>query len=262
MMGVERKIMSLAYNFKLNYDDERPLLASREKAPILVVLHQATSTAGRVGQLLQKAGFPLDIRRPALGEKLPKTLAHHSGVVIFGGPMSANDPHDYVRYETDWISVPLRENKPFLGICLGAQLLTRHIGGQIRSHKDGLVEIGWYPIEATPAGQSLFNWPKMVYHFHLEGCFDLPRDAQLLASGANYPTQAFRYGENAWGVQFHAELTRVMMQRWVVHGALRFNDMGAQNGKCHLDGRFLYDCALLTWLKQALNKIFHINELA
>ncbi len=67
----------------------------------------------------------------------------------------------------------------------------------------------------------LMHWPKMVYHFHREG-FDLPRGAELLAEGDTYPNQAFRYSDNAWGLQFHAELTRAMMHRWVVHGAHRF----------------------------------------
>jgi GMP synthase (glutamine-hydrolysing) len=80
--------------------------------PVLVVLHQERSSSGRVGQMLLEKGFPLDIRRPVLGEALPQTLAGHSGAVIFGGPMSANDPDPFVKQETDWIGVPLKENKP------------------------------------------------------------------------------------------------------------------------------------------------------
>jgi GMP synthase (glutamine-hydrolysing) len=60
--------------------------------PVLIVLHQETSTPGRVGHYLQARGIPMDIRRPRLGDPLPQTLAGHSGAVIFGGPMSANDP--------------------------------------------------------------------------------------------------------------------------------------------------------------------------
>ncbi|MGY3598480.1 aromatic ring-cleaving dioxygenase [Bradyrhizobium sp. USDA 4341] len=93
--------------------------------PVLVVLHQETSTPGRIGNALRALGYPLDIRRPRFGDALPDTLEAHAGAVIFGGPMSANDPDDYVRREIDWISVPLREQRPFLGICLGAQMLAR-----------------------------------------------------------------------------------------------------------------------------------------
>ena len=103
----------------------------RNRDKILIVLHQEHSSPGRVGQLLQATGFRLDIRRPPLGDPLPETLAGHRGAVIFGGPMSANDEDDFVRAEIDWIGVPLREQKPYLGLCLGAQMMvpgtwTRH----------------------------------------------------------------------------------------------------------------------------------------
>jgi len=227
-----------------------------DKKPILIVLHQARSTPGRVGQLLCQAGFPLDIRCPALGDILPSTLDDHDGVVIFGGPMSANGDENFIKYETEWLKVPLRENVPFLGICLGAQMLARHIGGRVASDPDGEIEVGWYPIEATKAGQALFDWPHMVYHFHIEGVYDLPQETHLLAQGCTYPNQAFRYGENAWGIQFHAELTQAMMHRWVVRAAHRFEDRGGQKGQAHLEGRLLYDKPLRHWLEQALNRIF------
>ena len=84
--------------------------------PVLLVLHQEQSNPGRVAQLLQQRGIPLDIRRPRFGDPLPKTLRRHAGAVIFGGPMSANDKDDFIRREIDWLAVPLKEKKPFLGI--------------------------------------------------------------------------------------------------------------------------------------------------
>jgi GMP synthase (glutamine-hydrolysing) len=119
-----------------------------------VVLHQEHSSAGRVGHVLIENGFDLDIRRPPLGDHLPETLDGHAGAVVFGGPMSANDQDEFVRRETDWLAVPLRENRPFLGICLGAQMLVNHLGGKVEGHGDGLVEIGWYPIKATEEGRN------------------------------------------------------------------------------------------------------------
>lgn len=236
----------------MDYYDPSPAL---NKPPVLVVLHQETSSAGRVGQLLHGLGFPLDIRRPVLGDPLPVTLENHSGAVVFGGPMSANDAEPYIRAEIDWLAVPLSENRPFLGICLGAQMLVRHLGGIVAPHRNGLAEIGWYPLEPTSLGATLMQWPKMVYQFHREG-FDLPAGAELLAAGPTYPNQAFRYGENAWGIQFHAELTRAMMHRWVVRGAHRFELPGAQIGKAHLDGRMLYDAPLKAWLRALLHNVF------
>ena len=72
--------------------------------------------------------------------RLPETLDDHAGAVIFGGPMSANDPDDYIRREIDWISVPLREQRPFLGICLGAQMLAMQLGARVAPHPEGRTE--------------------------------------------------------------------------------------------------------------------------
>ncbi len=231
------------------------------KQPVLIVLHQERSSPGRVGQMLEEKGYPLDIRRPVLGEDLPKTLANHAGAVVFGGPMSANDPDDYIKTEINWLDVPLKENKPFLGICLGAQMLVRHLGGKVEADREERTEIGWYPIRPTEHGRLLMHWPKMVYHFHREG-FSLPHRANLLATGDIYPNQAFRYGENAWAVQFHAELTRAMMHRWVVHGAHRFVLPNAQQGREHLEGRMIFDAPLRAWLSDFLDLIFERDQRA
>ena len=88
--------------------------AAEPLLPVLVVLHQETSTPGRVGNALRALGHRLDVRRPRFGDALPETLDHHAGAVIFGGPMSANDSDDFIRREIDWIAVPLKQNVPFL----------------------------------------------------------------------------------------------------------------------------------------------------
>ena len=79
-----------------------------------------------------------------------------------------------MRREIDWIEVPLREQRPFLGICLGAQMLARQLGARVAPHPQGRAEIGYYPIRPTAAGHALCpDWPEHVYHWHREG-FELP----------------------------------------------------------------------------------------
>jgi GMP synthase (glutamine-hydrolysing) len=95
------------------------MASTRNHRRVLIVLHQEHSTPGRIGRLLVEQGFDLDIRRPRFDDPLPRTMDEHAGVVIFGGPMSANDPDEWMKRETDWIGVPLAEKKPFLGVCLG-----------------------------------------------------------------------------------------------------------------------------------------------
>ncbi|MCZ2203570.1 glutamine amidotransferase [Bartonella sp. A05] len=223
---------------------------------IAVVIHRQSVYTGRLGRFLQHNGFVLDVYRPLLGQKLPHTLDHYVGVVILGGPMSVNDKDAYIYEEIDWISLALKNDKPFLGICLGAQMLARNLGGRVGARSDGTVEVGWYPLAATPQGKALMDWPEMVYHFHDEGIYDLPQEAVLLATGQAYPTQAFRYGNNAWGLQFHAEFTRSMMQYLVMNSADKLTEKGAQPAIAHLKGRLIYDNALRQWFKNLLLRIF------
>jgi len=130
-------------------------LAAEPLLPVLIVLHQETSSPGRVGNALRALGHPLDIRRPRFGDALPETLDGHAGAVIFGGPMSANDPEDYVRREIDWIAVPLAEKKPYLGICLGAQMMAKHLGARVDYHAEGKAEVGYYPIRVSDAARAV-----------------------------------------------------------------------------------------------------------
>lgn len=230
-------------------------LASRlapSRLPVLIVLHQETSTPGRVGNALLTLGHPLDIRRPRFGDELPQTLEAHAGAVIFGGPMSANDPDEYIRREIDWIAVPLLEQRPYLGICLGAQMLAMQLGARVAPHPKGRAEMGYYPIRPTQAGLKVCSdWPDQVYHWHREG-FELPSSAELLAEGGDFPVQAIRSG-HAFGFQFHPDVTCAMMHRWTVRAAARLELPGACPRHQHFAERARYDVVERVWLKHFLD---------
>jgi GMP synthase (glutamine-hydrolysing) len=232
-------------------------VSAAETKPVLIVLHQENSTPGRIAHYFQSRGIAMDIRRPRYGDPLPDTLAGHGGAVIFGGPMSANDPDAFVRTEIDWIKVPLREEKPFLGICLGAQMLARQLGAPVAFHPNGMAEVGYYPIRVTPAAKDVVGtWPAVVYQWHREG-FDLPAGADLLAEGDLFKVQAFRYGPAAYGIQFHAEVTHAMMCRWTTHGHERMAMPGAKPRADHFVDRPVYDLAIRTWLFDFLDRWRH-----
>ncbi|MGB3692319.1 MAG: gamma-glutamyl-gamma-aminobutyrate hydrolase family protein [Spirulinaceae cyanobacterium] len=137
---------------------------------ILVIVHQTISNPGLVGKLLQQAGYELDVRIPSVGQELPVSLDYHEAVIIFGSPMSANDdqtlPH--IQTESNWIPTAIASGKPFLGICLGAQLLARVLGAKVVQHPQKVREIGYFPITATPAGKASFSQLKQVYQWHQE----------------------------------------------------------------------------------------------
>ncbi|HVY19938.1 MAG TPA: glutamine amidotransferase [Bauldia sp.] len=222
--------------------------------PVLLVLHQEHSTPGRVGQRLIDRGFRLDVRRPRFGDPLPTTLAEHAGAVVFGGPMSVNDADDYLKAETDWIGVALAEGAPFLGLCLGAQMLARHLGAVVGPHADGHIEVGWFGLTPTEAGRKLLGWPDRVHQFHREG-FALPVGATLLAEGSaeTFPNQAFSYGAAAFGIQFHIELTTAMVNRWTARIGERAKAPGGQTAAQHFEGRALHDWKTAAFLDAFLD---------
>ena len=221
---------------------------------VLIVLHQAHSTPGRIGCYLTALGARLDVRRPSLGEPLPATLDEHDAVVVFGGPMCANDDCEWIGREIAWLETPLREDKPLLGICLGAQMLAKTLGARVFTHPDRRAEIGYFPVQPDPCADELCTapFPRQVYQWHCDG-FELPDGAQLIASGGeSFPSQAYRYGDKAVALQFHPEVTYQMMCRWTVRGAERLKLPGAQPRHNHLEGWHRYDPAVAAWLRAFL----------
>jgi GMP synthase (glutamine-hydrolysing) len=218
---------------------------------ILLVVHQEHSDPGRVAEVLERRGHATEICRPCIGHTLPASLEAVEAVVVFGGPMSANDCQTlpFIRTELDWIPNVLAAEVPFLGICLGAQMLARVIGGRVSEHPEGKAEIGYYPIQPTEAGRALFPDALQVYQWHREG-FELGPGAELLATGETFFNQAFRYGRNAYGIQFHPEVTHKIMERWTTKGAHRLVLPGAQPREAHFEGHARHDERLGDWLER------------
>lgn len=234
--------------------DASPPKSRAANKPVLIVLHQAHSNPGHVGQWFQRNGHALDIRRHFDGQPLPTTLRDHCGAVIFGGPQSANDKLDFIRREVDWIGVALKEKAPFLGICLGAQMLAHHLGARVDHCPHGHVEIGYHRIRATETGKRSGGFPEHVFQWHREG-FDLPTGADLLAIGdGNYPNQAFRIGETAFGVQFHPEITYAQVNRWSGGNPMRLLLRGAQPRHHQIDNHLMKAAHVHRWLDRFLTQ--------
>jgi GMP synthase (glutamine-hydrolysing) len=140
----------------------------------------------------------------------------------------------------------LLEGKPFLGICLGAQMLAKHLGGYVKEHPQGRIEAGYEPIVARDDSLLHGPWPSHVYHWHREG-FTLADGTVSLAEGAVFENQAFRYGDCAYGVQFHPEITLAMIHRWTVRAAARLSQPGAQHPAEHVKAHALHGSNLRAW---------------
>jgi GMP synthase (glutamine-hydrolysing) len=153
--------------------------------------------------------------KPLAGQPLP---AHEevAGAVVMGGPMNADEVERFpaLAAERDWLAGAVERGTPVLGICLGAQLLARALGAEVRAGEEP--EIGFAPVEISDPDDPLLGGlaPRSeVLHWHGD-VFDLPAGAQHLASSERTACQAFRAG-NAWGVLFHPEADFALVEAWL-----------------------------------------------
>ena len=221
----------------------------------LFILHQKTSEAGSIAIKLKKRGFTFEIVRPSLGEDLPTDLNKYNAIVVFGGPMSVNDKDDYMQKEIAWIGDVLKTDVPFLGICLGAQLVAKYLGSEVKTNSDNVSEIGFYKIQPVKNGIKMFESQEIFYQFHYEG-FDLPPDCELLAKGDIFDNQAFKY-KNCYALQFHPEVNIYLHLKWLFLVAIKkpnvFLKKGAQNIFYQLFLRIKYNKSISKWLDNFLD---------
>ena len=127
------------------------------------------------------------------------------------------DRHPHLAVEMDLVRDAVERDLPVLGICLGAQLIAKALGGQVRRSPER--EIGWYRLDVTNAAgeDPLFGHLEASEHvFQWHGdTFDIPEGAVHLASTAGCSNQAFRFGERVYGLQFHLEVDEPMIERWL-----------------------------------------------
>ncbi|MEQ8823985.1 MAG: hypothetical protein RIC14_06410 [Filomicrobium sp.] len=231
-----------------------PNTVSDRAKPVLVVLHQRQSCAGRIGRWMRENGIDVDIRRPLFDDPLPETLADHCGAIVFGGPMSANSDCPFIRREIDWLAIPLREQKPLLGICLGAQLLAKQLGAHVGPNSRGSVEVGYYPLGEAILDDRSFHWPDQVFQYHGEG-FEVPAGAERLVAGnEDFPNQAYRYGEKAIALQFHPEVTFEMIRRWSFAAAEHYDRPGARTRLEIVEEHMLFGPDVESWLDLFLSR--------
>jgi GMP synthase (glutamine-hydrolysing) len=166
---------------------------------------------GYIAGWAEKTGHPVSRTRLFEGENPPDQDVFEM-LVVMGGPMGVDDVSQYawLTPEKRFIEQAIHAGKKVLGICLGAQLIAQVLGARVYKNKEK--EIGWYPVTATEAaGRSAMGmiFPETFHAFHWHGdTFDLPSGAVHLAQSEACRHQAFSYGDNTLGLQFHLESTR------------------------------------------------------
>ena len=216
----------------------------------LLILHQKRSVTGDIGIKLKKRGYKLVFCRPPLGEELPTSLNNYSLVVIFGGPMSVNDKDDFIIKEINFMKLIIDSNIPYLGICLGAQILAKYLGSPIKENENKLSEIGFYKVLPSDEGKKLFKNQFFFYQFHTEG-FITPTNCINLAYGKKFKFQAFKY-KNCYAFQFHPEVNFIMHLRWIIlilfKKPLILFTKDAQNILYQIFLRIKYNKSISNWL--------------
>ena len=201
---------------------------------ILIIKHIDIEGPGTLGDFLEAKGEAFRIIELGAGEPLPTDLKGIKAVVVLGGPMNVDEENKYsfLKTENAFIQKILKKEIPYLGICLGSQLLAKAAGAKVM--KSPVKEIGWYHVKLTDEGRhdpvlKTFHEEEPIFHWH-EDMFEIPHNGTLLATAAGCPHQAFRVGKNAYGFQFHVEITDRSIKEWSDEYIRR--DISGRREKC------------------------------
>jgi GMP synthase-like glutamine amidotransferase len=195
--------------------------------PVAIFRHSPTEGPGYFSDYLDERAIPWRIVRIDAGEAVPGDPRHFSGVALMGGPMSVNDPLPWIPQVLAFIRDAMDADVPVVGHCLGGQLMSRALGGQVS--RNPVKEIGWGPIhiEPTATARDWFGEVREFLSFHWHGeTFTIPPHAERLASSRWCANQTFVIGPHL-GMQCHVEMTPALIASWCESG---LEEIAAERG--------------------------------
>ncbi|MGW0484972.1 type 1 glutamine amidotransferase [Nonomuraea sp. NPDC003214] len=190
---------------------------------VLIIQNSRSGGPGRFGGWLEEAGLRLDVVHAHEGAPVPDRLTHDAMIMLGGGYLpSEDDRAPWLAPARRLVGEAIERGVPLFGICLGGQMLAEVAGGEVTGDA-GAPENGSVPVTIRPeaAADALFqDLPPVVpaIEHHKDAITALPPGAVWLAETERCPYQAFRVGEQAWGVQFHPEVLPERIRQWEVDG--------------------------------------------
>ncbi len=207
-------------------------------AKIMVFQHVPYEPLGTLDPLLR--AYKHRIRYVNFGRKpsAKPSIEGYDALIILGGPMNiGQEPvYPHLNYEKQVILDAIERGIPVLGICLGAQLIASALNAKVYSADEK--EVGWYPMSLTEDGKKdpvLKHIKTTMDIFQWHGfTFDLPEGAVRLVEGHKCVNQAFRFGDNVYGFQFHLEASLRLIQRWL-HLPQHQEELGLGKAKAQIE---------------------------
>ena len=185
---------------------------------VLAVYNCEGSKLGQVGQALEEAGAEVELLHPHLGDEVPEAPEGYDGLVVLGGTQNAlaDDACPWLPKLCGLMRAFGETDRSVLGICLGSQLLARAYGGD--NIIGGASEFGWQKVQLTTQGKDDPIFSDLPSAFHMfqwhDDTFNLPPGVDRLAASSQVKNQAFRMGRAAYGLQFHFEADRALVDVW------------------------------------------------
>jgi GMP synthase-like glutamine amidotransferase len=187
--------------------------------PVAIFRHSPSEGPGYFAACLERQRIAWKLVKVDAGEVLPASVDEFSGLVLMGGPMSVNDDLPWIPPVLGLIRSAVDAGIPVLGHCLGGQLMSRALGGEVGLNPQK--EIGWGRVDISDNEQARawFGDTRGFLAFHWHGeTFSIPPGATRVASSPHCANQAFALGQHL-GLQCHVEMTPEMIRSWCQSGA-------------------------------------------
>lgn len=230
--------------------------------PILIFQHTATEHAGRLAMTFRDHARKMDVRRLDLPESrtnphVPTDFDGIEGIVSLGGQMNVGDDLPWMQREIEFLAAAHKRNVPIVGICLGAQLIAKALGGTVAPMADGpewgMADVRQFPIANTDIILAGIPWELPQFHAHGQEVVTLPPGATALQASDKCKVQSFRAGLRTYGFQYHFECDLAMIQDFLTSGdpQMAASGLDAEHGMA--EARMQYEMYARTSDRLAVN---------